>query len=112
MENAAKDILVGVPRNGDPSIRWTPADSDFREFLEHLVVLLGLEYVELMRSTADPEDLAAWEAAVSGKGNTAEVHLDDARPGEQEVCGDGKQPTTTTVQVADKRKGGSDGKEA
>lgn len=99
----AEELLLGKVNLADPATR---------EFAEHLGVLLGLEYVELMKSTADPEDLAAWEAAVRGEGNTAEVHLDDARLGEQEACGDGRQPTTTTVQVADKRKGGSDGKEA
>lgn len=34
-----------------------------REFVDHLISLLALEYVDRMRCTSDPPDLAAWEAS-------------------------------------------------
>lgn len=113
MGEAAKDILgLGVSENGDPSNRWTPADQDFRAFLDHIAEIIAKGYIETIELTADRERADVWTAAIQGKSGNPEALIEEIQPVGQEVYGDGRQPTTTTVQVADKRKEGSDGKEA
>jgi hypothetical protein len=40
------------------------ADPDTREFVDHLLALIALEYVQRMRCTSDPKDLTAWELPI------------------------------------------------
>lgn len=46
-----------------PPLALDLADPCTREFVDHLIALLALEYIERMRQTSDPQDLAAWEGS-------------------------------------------------
>jgi len=111
MGDAAENRL-GTLVEGDSSNRWTPDNPEFREFLAHIAEIIANGYIETIELTEDRERVDVWTAAIQGKSGVPEALTEEVQPGSQEACGDGIQPTTTTVQVADKRKGGSDGKEA
>lgn len=55
---------------GMPNEEATPdgldlADSASREFVDHFIALVAVDYVERMRCTSDPGDLAAWEPSAN-----------------------------------------------
>ena len=59
--------IIGERTADQPYEDWKPSDHpEFREFLDHVAEIIAQEYVQRMRETADPIDIAAWEKGGRG----------------------------------------------
>jgi len=112
MGNAAEDIL-GTKTAEQVGEDWTPTNNpDFRDLLHHFVEIVSGEFAELSEKSAGLSEALYREVVSRGDNGSGDALPERTPPGKQEVRGDVQQLRAATVQVADKRKGGSDGKEA